>query len=49
VALTAAQVGRILGFKGKLRPGVPKELPDPTEQRLEIDAIIFPPKAPPKR
>jgi hypothetical protein len=40
VALTAAEVNRILSLRGKLRPGVPDKAPDPTEQRLHLDRLL---------
>ncbi len=42
VALTAAEANRILGFRGKLVPGIPDKVPDPTEQRLQLDRVLFP-------
>jgi hypothetical protein len=40
MALTAAEVNRILGLRGKLRPGVPDKVPTPTELRLELDRVF---------
>jgi hypothetical protein len=41
VALTTAQVNRILSLRGKLRSGVPDEAPDPTALRIRLDRVLF--------
>ncbi len=40
VALTAAQVNRILSLRGRLVPGIPDTVPDETELRLRIDRVL---------
>jgi hypothetical protein len=40
MALTAAEVNRILGLRGRLIPGVPDEPPKPTELRLQLDRVL---------
>jgi hypothetical protein len=40
VALTAAEVQRILSLRGQLRPGIPDKVPSPTELRLALDKLL---------
>ncbi len=40
MALTAAQVNRILALRGELFPGIPDKVPDPTELRLALDRVL---------
>jgi hypothetical protein len=40
MTLTAAQVQRILSFRGQLRRGIPAEVPTPTERRLQLDRVL---------
>jgi hypothetical protein len=40
VALSAAQVQRILGLRGRLHPDIPDHVPTPTELRLQLDRVL---------
>lgn len=40
MALTAAQVRRLLNLRGKLCPGIPDTVPDETELRLQLDRLL---------
>jgi hypothetical protein len=48
--LTAERVRQLLAYRdaiaaGRVKLGVPDSLPDPTEIRLQLDKILFPPRS----
>ena len=40
MALTAAQLDRLLALRGKLRPGISAKVPTPTERRLHLERVL---------
>ena len=40
MALSAAQIQRILGLRGRLHPDIPDHVPTPTELRLQLDRVL---------